>query len=143
MTPEAIIVHRTNERLRLRIPSEKGETDYFTRLKASIMKFQKYDVIETNPFTCSLLIIQKNLECDELITYAEKNKLFSVRTPGFLLDSIATQITRPIGSLNGFLNRFTKGELDLTSMTFLTLIGVGLFQIIRGGFKPPPWYTAY
>ena len=41
------------------------------------------------------------------------------------------------------LRRFSSGELDLAVMVFIALLGVGVYQIARGNFGAPPWYTAF
>ena len=141
MTPEAFIVHQTDERIRFRIPSEKGNGEYFALLVESILKHHEYDRIEANPLTGSLLIVQKDLEIEGLIGYAEMNHLFSVKPQPHV--SITEQVSRPIGSLNQYLHRFTKGDLDLSGLAFVALCGAGLIQILRGNLRAPPWYTAY
>lgn len=36
-----------------------------------------------------------------------------------------------------------KRRPDLPGMAFLTLLGVGIYQLVRGNFAAPPWYTAF
>jgi hypothetical protein len=56
---------------------------------------------------------------------------------------VSNSVANPIGKLSNGLRKFTGGELDLKGMVILGLIGVGLYQIIKGNLRAPPWYTAF
>jgi hypothetical protein len=33
--------------------------------------------------------------------------------------------------------------VDLPGMVFLSALLIGLYELARGNFRPPPWYTAF
>ena len=44
---------------------------------------------------------------------------------------------------NQDLKKLTGGEVDIPSLIFLSLLISGIWQIARGNFAMPAWYTAF
>jgi len=142
MLPHAYISHQTAERLRIRIPSKRGDAEYFNWLKEQFSSLKGIKKLEVNPLTGSVLIIH-NSNKESLMEYAMANNFFSLKG----LDSYPTGLQRRVSeTFNGFntqLKELTDGELDIGGLAFLILLGAGIYQISRGNITAIPWYAAF
>jgi len=143
MLPEAHLGHQTSGRLRIRVPSQKGDPAYFSELRDAFFKYGNFERLEVNPHTGSVLFVDENLDADAVMSYAEDKELFRLQQPKKNPESLSERIVQPIRELSDSLNSFTKGELDLPGMAFLALLGVGVYQLYKGNLRSPPWYTAF
>ena len=49
----------------------------------------------------------------------------------------------PFASLSRRIRDFTGSAADLSGLAVLALLTVGVYQIARGNFGAPAWYTAF
>ena len=49
----------------------------------------------------------------------------------------------PFGSVSRRIRAFTGNAADLSGLAVLALLTVGVYQIARGNFGAPAWYTAF
>lgn len=138
--PEARIVHRMADRVRFRIPDRKGDTDYFAGAARCLADAFQPERLEANPGTGSLLIVDPELDIDAVVSFAQSEDLFRLEA---LPAPLARSATSPIRGLSDVLKESTLGHLDLPTLAFFALIGVGTFQLLRNGLRSPPWYTAF
>jgi hypothetical protein len=54
-----------------------------------------------------------------------------------------SRVVPPAKAVDRKLLDLTGGTLDLPSGLFLALVITGVYQILRGQFRTPPWYTAF
>jgi hypothetical protein len=141
--PEAHIQHHTDRRVRLRIPSKRGNAAFFSDAKTKLAQLQPFDTIEVNPLTGSILLCHEAIDIDRLMDFAEEKEVFSINQVSRTAAPLAEKIAEPIADINRFIDRLSGGELDLPGVIFLSLLGFGLYEILRGNFKAPPWYTAF
>jgi hypothetical protein len=142
MLPDARIVHQTSERMRLKIPSKKGDELYFLSLKKELSKQKGVEDLEVNPLTGSLLVLH-NGNRQDLIHFAESKELFKVAAEEKQhYGSLTSIVLGLFNSVNNVIKDLTKKELDIPAIAFLALISVAIYQIARGNFKAPAWYTA-
>ena len=151
MLPEAYITHFISGRTRIRIPSKKGEVSYFNALKEKFGTFPGVQRIDCNPVTGSVLILHiyspESLDAGQLSTYTELNNLFRLNlnpgpgTPSSL--KIRDRIKSGFNQLNQKTEELTAGQIDLPTLTFIVLLGVGIYQIRAGNFTAPAWYVAF
>ncbi|MFP4284830.1 MAG: hypothetical protein ACLFQG_04685 [Desulfovermiculus sp.] len=134
-------VHSSLERIRLRVKEKQGDEAYFNQvlqtLRAAFPKAQ----VEVNPRTGSVLCIGVERFEDLARTGWEKH-LFQVTALPPRMTAIKA-VHCGVAEVNATIRRSSRGELDLTSLVFLTLIGTGIYQVIRGNVGLPPWYTAF
>ncbi len=143
MLPEARAVHRTSDRLRLRIPDKKGDYAYFESLRETLKTMKSFDLVTVNASTGSALIIDKDLEIEPLAEFARQKELFALETKHYAPAPMARRIAAPIETVSSRVRNFTGGDLDLAGIAFVTLLGVGVYQLARGRFSFPPFYTAF
>lgn len=140
--PEALCSHKSSRRIRLKIPSKKGDTAYFMALRNELSKCSCIEKIETNPLTGSALFIHSG-DFKAIAENAEANNIFRLRE----FEANSTDLHRTVSdAFKGINNRIksaTGGGLDIGALTFLFLLGAGIYQISRGRFAAPAWYTAF
>ena len=143
MLPKAHTVHRTSDRLRLRIPDKKGDVNYFENLFKSMKRKTSFGALQVNAQTGSVLLVGKNIEMDPIAEYAREHGLFGLEPDFYAPAPLAHKIAAPIKSASSQVRNFTGGDLDLAGIVFLSLLGVGVYQLARGRFAFPPFYTAF
>ena len=141
--PAAHIGHRTSERVRIRIPSRKGDEAYFSTVQKSFLEDGMLKSVEVNPATASVLLKGPTTDLENIISIGEKKTLFKLEDAAPKVEPLFKRIAEPIQNLGQTIDRFSGGELDLAGVIFLGLIGWGVTQLARGNFAAPPWYTAF
>lgn len=142
MLPEAYVQHQTGQRVRLRIPAKKGDAAFFSDLQSKLTALPSAARIEMNPLTGSLLLCRDPIDIDGFSAFTEANQLFSVKR-GRPSAPFAQKVAEPIGHMSRIIDRLSGGKADLPAVIFLSLLGFGFYEILRGNFKAPPWYTAF
>jgi hypothetical protein len=140
--PEAHVSHRTPQRLRVKIPSQRGNLGYFSSLKDQLSKCHCVEKFEVNVLTGSVLFINK-VDVEAIADYAETNNLFRLIRPNPYQTALSRKISDAFKDLNTKVADATSGDIDIADIAFLTLLGLGGFQISRGNFLAPAWYTAF
>jgi hypothetical protein len=142
MLPAAYISHRTPNRLRIRIPSKKGDFAYFTHLESHLSGYQGIEKIEINPIIGSILLIHA-LDDRKIVSYAEDNKLFEISNSKTYPTVVSQRISETFKDLNKKITTSTEGFANIPDIVFLTLLGFGIYQISQGNFTAPAWYVAF
>ncbi len=97
--------------------------------------------------TGSLLFVGDGLDLQSVVAFGEENGLFTVDTNS--VDSrnnpkhLAGKVVKPLQGFQNAMGQLTGGHLDLSGLVFFLLLGTGAYQIARGNFAAPPWYTAF
>lgn len=143
MTPDANIVHQLPKRIRIRIPSQKGKPAYFSEVQDAFSFDENIETLEVNPLTGTMVFTGEDIDIRAIAEYAEKNSLFRLGNAVESSASLPDKIIQPVGEASNFLRKMTAGKIDLPGAAFLTLVGVGLYQFIRGNKEVPSWYNAF
>ncbi len=143
MHPVAVVTHKTSRRLRIKIPSKRGDSGYFTSLLQHLSRHPAIEKIEANPATAGILLIT-DLAVEALAEFAGDNELFEVKAgPADPPQTVFQMVAEAFKHYNTEAMSVTGGTLDLPGMFFLMFVGMGLYQISRGNFVIPAWYTAF
>jgi hypothetical protein len=143
MLPQAIVSHRTAERLRIKIPSRKRDGAYFSTVKQSLDRDLKYRLIQVNALTGSVLIVDPGVDQEAVADRAAREGLFTLDHPPAPVQPLGRTIFAPLLEVNRKISGFTDGAVDFPGLVFLALCGFGIYEILRGNIRPPPWYTAF
>jgi hypothetical protein len=143
MFPEAHIVHQTSKRLRIKIPSQKGNPTFFSAVQDELSRCEVCEGLEVSPLTGSVLVTGEDMETAAIAEYAERCGLFKLQKTEHAAASLPQRAVVPLGSFSTTLRWLTGGEVDLPGLAFLALLMIGLYQIMRGNLTAPPWYTAF
>jgi hypothetical protein len=127
--------------VRLRIPARRGDEAFFSKAAETLAGELQADV-EGNSATTSILIRGSDLSLERVVAAGDQ-KLFRLESPMRSRPSAASMVTAPISTANRKLTAVTGGLLDIPNAMFLLLIGFGIYELVRGNFKRPPWYTAF
>lgn len=142
--PEAVLAHRTADRLRLRIPERKGDRAFFTSLGEALERHGGFGEVRVNHHTGSVLLKGEGLDLGRVHCLAADHGLFRLAA----LESLARSELRHdfawlFRRLNGFLVRSTHGEMDFPLLAFLSFLTLGTVHIVREGLATPPWHAAF
>jgi hypothetical protein len=142
MIPEAVLSHTTPGRLRVKVPSRKGDAAYFSVLKEHFAHFEGVKQVEANALTSSVLLIH-SADLKALAAFAEEHALFKLRKLGPQASSFSGKFAGAFSDFDRRVKRLTGSELDVPGVAFVTLLGFGIYEIGRGNFTAPAWYTAF
>jgi hypothetical protein len=139
--PEARIVHRVSGRTRIKIPSRRKDHQYFGKLIEAMANFPGLQRVEANPLTGSVLL-EYDDESASLAEYARSNKIFKVveHKPAALLGR--NQEGRLMKELDRQAQSLSMDKQELSKLAVVSLLGLSAYQISRGNFQAPAWYTA-
>lgn len=140
--PYASIVHITSERLRIKIPSKKGAEEFFVSLKEKFGGCDGIEAVKANPLTGSVFFKHAS-NADAIAEYALKNKIFKLETSKPDSANLHKRVTETFNGINNSIKGFTGGDMDIAGTAFVALLGMGIYQISRGNFAAPAWYTAF
>lgn len=141
MIPEAFVVHKTANRIRLKIPSQKGNASFFNELQESLKDVANIEFLQTKALTGSLLIVHSS-DLPSLVDAMNKKGLFRVTLSDPRKTKLHSKIEETFTDIDKKITKVTSGELNLAMVLFLALTGTALFQVARGNFNAIPWYTA-
>ncbi|HET6421436.1 MAG TPA: hypothetical protein VFG19_14870 [Geobacteraceae bacterium] len=142
MLPIAQCVHRLPVRARIRIPSRKRDETFFSVLRERLSRCGQVTGVETNHLTGSALIFYSG-DFASIARYAEKEGIFRLADKKHNPNSLTHATVDTYKRLDSQVKRLTGGEIDLPGATWLALVGAGVYQIARGNFTAPAWYTAF
>ena len=140
--PDAYVGHMISGRLRIKIPSKKGNLSYLSSLKESLSRLQGIERVEVNPATGSVLFIH-NLNMGEITDYARNNGIFSLKKSQHYRPNMHQKVSRSFGYFDRWIQSLTGGEMDMWGMSFVVLVFAGVYEISRGNFTAIPWYGAF
>jgi hypothetical protein len=147
MLPEAQLVHVSPGRVRIKIPSKRGDGGFFSSLRDQLAKFPMVRNVEVNPLTGSVLVRHNfngaDVDYKAISDYTELTGLFKLATPSTDPVPVRNQIAALFERANKKIQRATAGELDLSTSASLGLLGVGLFQLGKGNVVAPAWHVAF
>jgi len=143
MIPDAFVSHHAGRRMRIKIPSAKGNALYFETLESDLRKYPEVREVSTNPTTASVLILSEKSAGAGLARFAREEGLFELRRPRSSAKSLVANVTNTFAAYDKRLRKFTGSELDIPSLVFLALLASGIMQIARGNIVAPAWYTAF
>jgi hypothetical protein len=97
--------------------------------------------VKANAVTAGVLLLH-DADIKGISKFAEENRLFKVQSLGSERTLLVNRIRKSFEDLNKRTMDLTGGELDITSAVFVSLVSVGIYQIARGNFFAPAWYTS-
>lgn len=142
MIPEAHVSHRMSCRLRIKVPSKKGDVSYFSTLFERLSGCPGVEEITVNPQIGSALILY-TCKTKEIIEFAKEKGLFHLKRVSRPRKTLFGNVADTFRAYNKNLRQVTDGELDIPSLVFLSLLVSGVWQIAKGNLMMPAWYTAF
>ncbi len=140
--PSASVRHRMAGRLRVKIPARKGDPAYFTALAQAFSEFPGIRKVEVDPETGSALFLH-SADTDAIVAHAEVKELFRIVESANRPVHVSVGVKANYKVLDERVKRYTGGEWDVPAIAFVSLLAAGAYQIARGNFAAPAWYTAF
>ena len=140
--PDAFLSHIISGRVRLKIPSRKGDSLYFESIKEQMLKLSGIEALRINPMSGSILIIHTS-DIKKIAWYAQDKGLFNLKNSKPEPSDMHYTVSRAFKHINEKIKGITGGDMDIAGAVFLTLLGLGVYQISRGNLAAPAWYTAF
>jgi len=145
MPPQAELVHQIQGRLRVRIPGQRRNSEYFAKIRKCLAKLEGVQSVETNYLSGSVLVLHQSSP-RAIQDYAEEKGLFQVRRSNSPVVALSQRIASGLRQVEGRVNAFTQGEVDMTGLAFLGLAVAGGYQILKKNVWPAGvtllWYAA-
>ena len=141
MIPDAYVSHQSFRRVRIKVPSKRGNETYFTQTSNSFKGCEGIETININPVTGSILFTH-TVDFRTIREYAEKRDLFTMKmnsSPPRFNSSLKTRFN----NFDDRIKSFTGKEIDIPGIAFLTLMGLGVSQITAGKAQAMPWHAAF
>jgi hypothetical protein len=142
MIPEAHIVHRAPNRLRLKVASKKEHDGYLRTLPEKFTGFSGIDEIEINPLTGSVLF-KHGGNGEEIIDFMKKRGIFEITVKSPRPPSVHRGASSIYQQLDGLVHSFSNGSTNAGGLAATALLAYGVMQISRGNIAGPAWYTAF
>lgn len=141
--PVATICHRSADRLRIKVASRRGDAGFFAKVVKDLSGLRKFDHLAANPLTGSVLLVGEFLDDEEVEAFARERGLFQLETAEAAGVPLMHSLVQPVAGVDRSLRAITGGRVDLPSAIFCALLSTGIYQLVRGRFSAPPWYTAF
>jgi hypothetical protein len=132
MNPLAYIAHEIPGRARIRVPSKQGNTEYFDTIHKSLLSYPMIEDIRVNPVAGSIVINHCDHSLEALKQFALENSLFILEDMEYKPEVLLQRASSGLESFDSTIKNLTSGELDLRSVFFILLIGVGIRQLLIG-----------
>ncbi len=143
MDAAAYIVHRMPGRFRIRVPSKKGDSVYFSAVRDALSSLDGVEGVTVSPSTGSILV-HGRVSQEDVIEQARSQGLFVLKEgPATETTTFHDAVAGQFSGLNERVKNFTGASFDLPALAFVGLVGAGIYQIARGNFTGPAWYTAF
>jgi hypothetical protein len=145
MIPDATIAHSSTGRLRIRVPSQKGNLDALKSVGDQLAACPGIISIEVNPGTGSILLLHQST-VQQIAEYARSKNLFSFQEqkgPRVPSAELRGNLSNTFKSFDRQVQSLTGGDLDLKGFTIAALVVAGSAQILTGNASALPWFAAF
>ena len=100
------------------------------------------DQVKVNPVTGSMLLLHR-IDAATLMQLATRFGLVQPQSPTHRKATLHQRVIASFRHWDEQVKAATRGQLDIPSLAFLSLIGIGIYQLSIGNFIAPAWYTAF
>lgn len=144
MKASARVVHELPGRTRIKVVSERGNSDYFDWVAQSLSECPGVQDVNTNVRTGSLLL-EHSIALNELAAFAEEQSLFTLENQPATAETLLSRAATGFAQADIQITRLSEGELDVRSILLLTLLILSAVQVARGQILVPAstflWYA--
>ncbi len=140
--PDAFIAHSIVGRLRLKIPSRRGDGAYLKKIAEEFSSLPGIEQVTVNPETSSILFLH-GLEKEMIMRHLSGSGLFQLSPSPVAPASLHRGVESCFREVSGKIENVTGGTLGASELAFLALLGAGGIQITRGNLTAIPWYAAF
>ena len=135
MLPKAYVGHSIETRTRFYLPQERNRIDLFSKIENEFVNCEGVEYVKTNPLTGSVLVLHTE-KLPKLTAYAQETGLFEVDPSLTEHKTWAEDVKERINHADKKIDDATDGELNLSTLVALGLLGAGTYQFSRKRFFP-------
>jgi len=136
----AYVIHALPGRVRVKIPSKRGDAAYFARLEAELIRCEGVASARSNQRAASVLIAYAGAGgLTGIADFARRKQLFNLQPEHQVpkQQSIKECAAAQMEFLDRLMNTGSRGRVDLPSAFFLLFLVLGLRQMWRGEIMQP------
>jgi len=135
----AFVIHELPGRLRLRIPEKRSDPAFFADLAERLSECPGVTGVKPNALTGSVLLFHAaETSASDVTRFAEQTALFSVKpSSATAARTLGQQAAKGLDAFDRSLTAVSGGWVDLQSVCFLLLLGLGVHQARRGQLLSP------
>lgn len=141
----AYLCHCIPGRIRFRIPGQRGDENYFSMLAKKLAALPGIETVQVSPLTGSVLLTHALDAVDDIGAFAKAQGLFEVTPPPDPGLPMGERIANSVHTFNHELKKLSDGAFDYWSLIFFVLIGMAIYQILKGNIAAPAttllWYA--
>jgi hypothetical protein len=145
MIPAAVIAHASSGRLRIRIPSQRGNLAALKSQGDQLAACPGILSIEVNPGTGSILLLHQTT-VREIAEYARSRNVLSFEAPASA-KAPSAELRRNLDEtfkiIDHQIKDLTSGDMDLSGFAVAALVVAGSVQLLSGNAGSIPWFAAY
>jgi hypothetical protein len=132
-------------RIRIRIPEKRRDARYFAYVRERLSTCDGVEAVTVNPLAASVLITGQTTST-KLLAFAERTELFVVARPEPPRPPLSERAAANLERLDGRVRTASDGQLDLSGLAMMGLVGATLWQVSRRRILPEAltilWYAA-
>jgi hypothetical protein len=134
MTARTAIVHRTRNRLRLRVPERRHDIGFFVALYDNLREIPGVTEIVINPVTSSVLVSFPDGYCSAIESAVQRSRLLTFSKASETTKSPPAKAERASEKVVPLRQRRELRVNDLRTVLFVLMLAVAAHQAIRGRF---------
>ena len=135
----AYVAHAVPGRIRIKIPSKRGDAFYFATLEASLRNCPGLSSLQINARAASALVTFSGAgNLTVLSQFAKRNKLFLLQNDDMPnMKTLRELAFSGVNQVDHLITTGTRGHVDMQSIFFILFLGLGLQQLWRGQIMQP------
>lgn len=137
MNPVAHVAHVIDGRVRIKVPSKLGDTEYFANIYENLITFPAIEELRVNPVAGSLIIYHSDSSLVPLKQFAQEKQLFLLEEIDYQPEALLQRASTRLGSIDSGLKKLTSGDIDLRSAIFIVLMALAIRQLLKGRVMGP------
>lgn len=142
MAPKGNCVHVAPGRVRVRVPERRGNAAFFARAREVLAACPGIEEVTINAATGSILL-RHRADLPDIAAFAAERGIFLLAEAGRKKRQFYQTVVGAYRTADERISRLSGGEIDLPGAATLSLAAAGLYQISKGRFGAPAWYTAF
>jgi hypothetical protein len=137
MNPVAHVAHQIQGRVRIKVPSRQGDTEYFSVVHESLLSYPSLEEIRVNPMAGSIIINHREPSLEALKQFVHEKQLFILVEEHDKTEVLLQRASSGLESFDSGIKKMSGGELDLSSVLFIILMGLAIRQLLIGNTVGP------
>lgn len=121
----------------------RGDADFFSRVLQHFAAREEITPVAYNPLSGSLLFTGPGVSAETIAEMALHYELFILADTMKAPVPLARRVAEPIRVVDRSIRINSNGVLDLSGAFFILMLFFGFFELLRGNFRTPPWYTLF